>query len=96
MRIGLYDWKVLIVDRKEIGGCDGRTIPNSLEIKIADDLKGTTREITFTHELIHALLDTQGRCYQKKFDLEELCEFIAWKLPEIQQCVEQFEREIGL
>ena len=96
MRIGLYEWKVLIVDRKEIDNCDGRTFPNQFEIKIADDLKGSAREITFIHEVVHALLDTQGRCYQKKFDLEELCEFIAWKLPEINQIVEQFEREIGL
>lgn len=96
MRIGLYDWKVLIVDRKDIDGCDGRTIPNALEIKIADDLNSTTRKITFIHEVIHALLDAQGRCYQKKFDLEEMCEFVAWKLPEINQILEQFEREIGV
>ena len=96
MRIGLYEWKILIVDRKEIDGSDGRTLPNELTIKIADDLKGTVRELTFIHEIVHALLDTQGRCYQKKFDLEELCEFVAWKLPEINQIVEQFEKEIGL
>ena len=65
-------------------------------MKIADDLNSTTRELTFIHEVVHALLDTQGRCYQKKFDLEELCEFVAWKLPEINQIVEQFEREIGI
>lgn len=96
MRIGLYEWKVLIFDRKEIDNCDGRTYPNDFTIKIADDLKETAREITFIHELVHALLDTQGRNYQKKFDLEDMCEFIAWKLPEINQCVELFEREIGL
>ena len=96
MRIGLYNWTIRIVDRKEIDGNDGRTMPNSLEILIADDLKGTTRELTFIHEVVHALLNTQGRTYQKKFDLEELCEFIAWKLPEINQIVEQFEQEIGL
>ena len=96
MRIGLYEGKVLVVDRKEINNCDGRTLPNQFEIKIADDLKGLAREITFIHEVIHALLDTQGRWYQKKFTDEELCEFIAWKLPEINQIVEQFEREIGL
>ena len=39
---------------------------------------------------------SQGRNYQKKFDLEDVCEFIAWKLPEINQIVEQFEKEIGL
>lgn len=96
MRIGLYNWTIRIVDRKEIDGNDGRTIPNSLEILIADDLKGTTRELTFIHEVVHALLNTQGRTYQKKFDVEEMCEFIAWKLPEINQIVEQFEQEIGL
>ena len=96
MRIGLYNWTVKIVDRKEIDGNDGRTIPNSLEILIADDLKGITRELTFIHEVVHALLNTQGRTYQKKFDVEEMCEFIAWKLPEINQIVEQFEKEIGV
>ena len=96
MRIGLYNWTIKIVDRKEIDGNDGRTIPNSLEILIADDLKGTTRELTFIHEVVHALLNTQGRTYQKKFDVEEMCEFIAWKLPEINQIVEQFEKEIGV
>lgn len=96
MKIGLYDWKVLIVDRKEIDNCDGRTFPNDFTIKIADDLKGTARLLTFIHEVVHALLDTQGRCYQKKFGLEEVCEFVAWKLPEINQIVEQFEKEIGL
>ena len=96
MRIGLYEWKVLIVDRKEIDGNDGRTIPNSLEIKIASDLKGITREITFIHELVHALLGTQGRCYQKKFDLEDMCEFIAWNYEEIERCVNEFVKEIGL
>ena len=96
MRIGLYNWTIRIVDRKEIDGNDGRTIPNSLEILIADDLKGTTRELTFIHEVVHALLNTQGRTYQKKFDVEEMCEFIAWKLPEINQIVEQFEQEIGV
>ena len=96
MRIGLYNWTIRIVDRKEIDGNDGRTIPNSLEILIADDLKGITRELTFIHEVVHALLNTQGRTYQKKFDVEEMCEFIAWKLPEINQIVEQFEKEIGV
>ena len=96
MRIGLYDWKVLIVDRKEIDGNDGRTLPNELTIKIAEDLKGTTREITFIHELVHALLDAHGRCYQKKFDLEEMCEFIAWNYEEIERCVNEFVEEIGL
>lgn len=96
MIIGGYEWKVLIIDRKEIDGCDGRTFPNEFTIKIADDLKGIARETIFIHEVVHALLDTQGRCYQKKFDLEEMCEFIAYRHYEIKYIVEQFENEIGL
>ena len=96
MIIGGYEWKVLIVDRKEIDNCDGRTFPNQFEIKIASDLKGNARLLTFIHEVVHALLDTQGRCYQKKFDLEEVCEFIAYRHYEIKCIVEQFENEIGL
>ena len=96
MRIGNHNWTIMIVDRKEIGNCDGLCIPSKLTIKLADDFSGEYRKIAFTHELIHAIFDEQGRYFQEKITHEDMCEFIAWNFDEIQQCIEQFEREIGL
>ena len=96
MRINGYEWTIRMVDRKEINNDDGECNPNKFTISIADDLKGLARITTFVHELVHAVLNTQGRYYQKQFDLEDVCEFIAWSYLEINKCVEQFMREIGV
>jgi Zn-dependent peptidase ImmA (M78 family) len=95
MRIGLYTWTIKLVDRKSIDGMDGRCLPNDFEILIADDLNGQARLLSFIHELVHAIMDTQGRCYTKKLGIEEMCEFIAWKYPEIEECVNDFCDKIG-
>ena len=97
-RIGLYEWKIAFVDKEQIKGNDGQTCCNDFQILIRNDLSPVTTELILRHEVVHALLDTQGRVYQKKFDLEEVCEFIAWKLPEINQIVEDvmiFRKELG-
>lgn len=94
MKIGNRDWNVLVVNRDEIDGCDGRTIPNDLTIKIANDLRAETTITTFIHEVVHATLDSQGRCYQKKFDLEDMCEFIAWQFFEIERLAKEFVEEV--
>lgn len=83
VRIGLYPFKIKLVDPKEIEGCDGRTFHNDRVIKIRNDLDGIATEIVLRHEVVHALLGTQGRVFQKKFGVEEVCEFIAYKTPEI-------------
>lgn len=91
-RIGLYEWEIRLSPRKEIQGNDGQTRYNEFVILIADDLTPSAKEISLRHEVIHALLGTQGRAFQRKFDVEELCEFIAWKLPEINDIMSRFER----
>ena len=96
MKIGRYEWKILLVDRKEIGGSDGRTLANDFVIKIADDLKGEARKLTFLHELTHAVLSCQGRWYVKNFSQEEMCEFIAYTHDEMNALLDQFISEIGL
>lgn len=97
-RIGLYECKIAFVGKEQIQGSDGQTRCNDFQILIRNDLSPVTTELILRHEVVHALLDTQGRVYQKKFDLEEVCEFIAWKLPEINQIVEDvmiFRKELG-
>ena len=96
MKIGNHNWKILIVSREEINGDDGQCIPTLLTIKLADDFSGEYRKIAFTHELIHAIFDEQGRYYEKEISHEDLCEFVAWNYDEIERCVNEFVEEIGL
>ena len=72
---------------------DGRTIHNTRAIEIRDDLDYEATMLLIRHEIVHALLGTQGRCFQRKFDVEEMCEFIAYKLPEINKIMKQVETE---
>lgn len=88
IRIGLYPFIITFVDKKEIEGSDGVCLHNDRVIKIRDDLDEVSTMLIIRHELTHALLGTQGRVYQKKFDVEELCEFVAYKLPELHQMCE--------
>ena len=83
VKIGGYEWTVKFVDKGFINGCDGRTHCNEFVICIREDLQPVVMRETIVHEIVHALLTTQGRYYQKKFDLEEVCEFVGWQLPEI-------------
>lgn len=93
IRIGLYPFKVMFVPYSEMDGNDGSTFHNDRVIKIRNDLDYVATKLIATHEVVHAILGTQGRVYQKKFELEEMCEFIAYKLPEINEVVERIMKE---
>lgn len=94
LRIGLYPFIVELVPRSTINGCDGRTYHNDRKILIADDLDDVATTLVARHEVVHALLGTQGRAYQTKFNVEEICEFIAYKLPEINDIMENIEKNL--
>lgn len=83
--LGGYEFKVVFKSQATMGDCDGRTRHNDFTIEVRGDLPLATTRVVLTHEITHALLGTQGRVYQRKFDIEEVCEFIAYRLPEIEQ-----------
>ena len=58
---------------------DGLCYYNELAIYISNDIlkKELIRE-TLMHELTHAVLCSQGRFHQKRFDAEDMCEFVGW------------------
>ena len=95
-KIGDYEWEILFVAKERIPDCDGQTKPNDFQILIRRDLSNEVTELVLRHEIIHAILDTQGRIYQKKFDLEEVCEFIAWKLPEINDIMNNIIKSVEM
>lgn len=96
LRIGNYTWSVEFIDKdnEEIKGCDGRTLYNDFRIIIRNDLNYIATKLVIRHEVVHALLSTQGRVFQKKYDIEEVCEFIAYRLNELEQINEQIENKV--
>ena len=93
VRIGLYPFTLKFFKQTN-EDYDGITWYRKREIEIRDDLDDEATILLIRHEVTHALLSTQGRTYQKKFDVEELCEFIAYKLPEINQICEFIENSL--
>ena len=87
LRIGNYTWRVDFLDKKDdlIIGCDGKTFYNDFRIVVRNDLNDTATQIVIRHEVVHALMCTQGRWYQKNFNIEDICEFISFRFEELKQ-----------
>lgn len=95
VRIGLYPFTVKTFTRTN-EKYDGVTRYDTLTIEIDDSADDIKTQLLLRHEIVHAILCTQGRAYQEKFGLEEMCEFIAYKLPEINQVMEHITTQWGL
>ncbi len=93
LNIGNYKWELKFVPPEEIPECDGRTFYNDFRILVRNDLGRIPARLVIIHEIVHAILGTQGRVYQKEFGVEEVCEFIAWKLPEINAIMDKIDAE---
>lgn len=80
-----YSFNVNFVPKSELENFEGITMHNNRVIKIRDDLDKVATTLILRHEIVHALLGTQGRVFQTRFSCEELCEFVAYNLPTIEQ-----------
>lgn len=81
VNINGYNWNVEFVDKdhEKLGGKnDGITIYNDMAIYVRDDLSPVMKKEVVIHELTHATLCVQGRWGQRKFDVEEVCEFMGF------------------
>lgn len=92
VRIGNYTWTVKFVNPKEIPGNNGEAHYLTQTIYIRNDMTEIATRNVFIHEVVHALLGTQGRIFTKRYTDEEVCEFIAWRFNEIQDIIEVYER----
>lgn len=88
-----FEIKFVPNDYELIKGYDGRTFYNKRLILMRDDLDDVMTKAVLRHELTHAILMVQGRGYQKKFDVEELCEFVAFQSPIIEQKIKEIMGE---
>lgn len=89
-----YKWDIDFVspDNPNLYPNDGCCWYNKRLMLIRNDVDKTTSECILRHELVHAILDVQGRHYQRKFDKEEVCEFIAYLNPIITKLVKEVKR----
>ena len=80
-----YIYKIKLIDKNDerIKGNDGICMHNDLTILLRKDLNFTMLECVLRHEITHAILCLQGRCYHNKFTQEDLCEFVAFQSPYI-------------
>ena len=84
--INNHTWSVRRLKHEDMNwAMYGYTWTQHKAIDILDTLDKKDLSLVIRHEVCHALLDTQGRRYQRKFDVEELCEFIAWNIDEIKK-----------
>lgn len=87
-----YEWQIYFVPREDEhlkGCCDGITLYNDMVIYIRNDLNKVMAKEVLIHELTHATLCLQGRCYQKTFKLEEVCEFVGYNAEMILKTAEK-------
>ena len=86
-KINGYLWTVVfVVDATQntyLKDNDGYCDFNDFTIYIRKELSLKAQEKVLIHELTHACLDTQGRLYQEQFNVEDLCEFVAYCSPQI-------------
>ncbi len=93
VKIGNYYWKVEFDPNVKLDGADGQTQSNELKILIRNDLSKEVTRAVLIHEIVHATLDMQGRVYQENFNVEEVCEFIAWNIDSIKEIVDYCIKE---
>lgn len=89
-----FIFEIKFVSREENKGNDGRTWHNQQIITISNDMNYTGTLLCIVHELVHAILGISGRVYQDKFNVEELCEFVAYKYPLIHKLVEEISGKL--
>lgn len=89
-----YKWDVDFVapEDKKLEGNDGVCWYNKRLMLIRNDIDKTMTECILRHELVHAILNVQGRHYQTTFGKEEVCEFVAFLTPTIERLVKEVMR----
>jgi len=89
-----YKFQVCFVNKNDerIRGNDGLCLHNEFTIYIRNDLDKTMQRCVLRHEITHAILCLQGRCYHNKFTQEDLCEFVAFQSVYICKKVDEIMR----
>lgn len=77
-------WKVRFLPSEQMrDGDNGTCYSLKRTIDIDDSLDYSEACIIITHELMHALMATQGRCFEEEINNESVCEIVAWNLDKL-------------
>lgn len=70
----------------------GQCCEEELTINVLENMSPQRQRFTIIHELIHAIIHSQGRAYTwEDMNEENVCEFIAWNLDTINSLVDYIE-----
>lgn len=94
VKINNHTWSVRRLKPESMNDYFGFTWCVHKAIDLNDQLTSEELPNVIRHEVCHALLETQGRRFQKKFDLEELCEFVAWNNEEITRITNEIIKKL--
>jgi len=94
VKIGNHFYSVRRIKPQDMNNYYGYTWCVHRAIDLNDELTREELPYVIRHEVCHALLDTQGRRFQKKFDIEELCEFVAWNNEEITRITNEIMKKL--
>lgn len=96
IKINGHIWSVRRLKPEDMG--NGKYYGYTWIVHRAIDLMDTLTEdelpYVIRHEVCHAILDTQGRRVQNKFNVEEICDFVAWNNEEISRLTNEIVKKI--
>lgn len=96
LNINGLEWKIVI----DVNGVleetrFGSTYYDSLTIVINKNICNKSKKTTLLHELIHAYVYSYGFSYKESYNREEICDFIAFNIENInwlyQRALEELE-----
>ena len=89
-----HTWSVRRIKDEDMKGTVGKTWSFHFAIDLNEELTESELPLVVKHEVCHAVLDTQGRGFHKKFSNEDLCEFVAWNGDEITRITNEIMKKL--
>jgi len=82
--INCIEWKIRFLPSEQMREGDNGTCWSLKRIIDIDASLGYQEaKKVLTHELMHALMATQGRSYEEEINNESVCEIVAWNIDKI-------------
>jgi len=69
--IGGVEWKIVMSKLLIDDECRGKCYKEKREIHVSPDLTDSTRDVTFIHEVLHAIFEMRGTTNDEEFTEEE-------------------------
>ena len=91
VEIGGMKWDIVFLEPDQIKGFNGLCYHSELRIELRNDLPYPIMKRRYIHECVHAIMGCQGRCFQKKYDTEDVCEIVAYAFDDLLYLYKAFD-----